>query len=267
MVVSVGAGPVDSWLSRRFFRWALRLAHYRSYRDERSKAFVRDVIGLRSNDLVCADLAFSLELPRSDEKKKQAERQGRSGDIIGLGPVGYFRRGSWPLTNDSLYASHLDTMVSFAEMIVSEGHSVMFIKGEAKYDQEVIDDIVAELSNRGGFSEDQLIEIPMDDVADLLDALCRCDAVVTSRFHGALLSYCLDRPVLGLSYQAKTESLMEEFEQAQFCIPIAAADAQMLYEKLNLLLREPKPLPWARAILDQKRQALDEQYDLILAAV
>jgi polysaccharide pyruvyl transferase WcaK-like protein len=267
MVVSVGAGPVDSWLSRRFFLWALNLAVYRSYRDEWTKAFVRDQIGVRANDPVCPDLAFSSKLPNSDETKKGPERQGRSREIIGLGPIGYLRRGNWPSTNDSLYKQYLHTMATFAEMVISDGRSILFIKGEALYDQEVIDDIVAELRSRGGISEDHLIESPMIDAADLLEAIARCDAVVTARFHGALLSYCLDRPVLGLSYQAKTESLMEEFQQAQFCMPIGAADAQTMYEKLISLLHEPKPLPWAHKILPHKRQALDDQYDLILASL
>src|SRR5262249_91261 len=53
-VVSVGAGPIHHPLSKRFLRWALGLAAYRSYRDEFSQRLVRS-IGVKVDDGVFPD--------------------------------------------------------------------------------------------------------------------------------------------------------------------------------------------------------------------
>ena len=41
--VSVGAGPIDAALSRVFFKRALALANYRSYRDAESKKYMAGI--------------------------------------------------------------------------------------------------------------------------------------------------------------------------------------------------------------------------------
>src|SRR5262249_22888870 len=38
--LSVGAGPINSWLSKRFFRQSLSLSTYRSFRDEHSRRLI-----------------------------------------------------------------------------------------------------------------------------------------------------------------------------------------------------------------------------------
>ncbi len=64
IVVSVGKGSLDSNLSRWFVRQALRLADYRSYRDDETKALVRQIAtaqdGSLASDPVYPDLAYSL---------------------------------------------------------------------------------------------------------------------------------------------------------------------------------------------------------------
>jgi polysaccharide pyruvyl transferase WcaK-like protein len=260
VVLSVGAGPVDSSLSRRFFRWALSLAEYRSYRDEWSKNFVVDSIGHDAGDPVYPDLAFGLEMDRPSEP---ADGDGQPNDpkLIGIGPMGHFRDGSWPESDPERWDHYRTTMAEFIIKVLADGHSVLFLKGEAHHDQPVIDDIVAEVLSQGVELDGRVVDLPVTTVAELVTALSRCDAIVASRFHNVLLGYVLGRPVLGISYQSKTDSLMAEYGQSAFCLSIADITVEKLSETLDHVLDQPNFASRAAPVTEQKRVLLADQYE------
>src|SRR5262249_10824353 len=73
VVLSVGAGPIDSALGRGLLRAALSLAHYRSYRDLPSRTAVAGV-GVRvDHDRVYPDLAFGLSPGATEVSSRPAE--------------------------------------------------------------------------------------------------------------------------------------------------------------------------------------------------
>lgn len=263
VVLSVGAGPVAGRLSRRFFRWVLSLASYRSYRDEWSRRFVIDEIGFdATDDPVVPDLAFGLAWSAPSQRFEPPP-----GRVVGVGPIGYFREGTWPEVDSERGERHLRTMVDLTEGIIRDGHSVLFLKGEAEYDQRMIDDMRAELESRDATLLDDVIETRIEEVEDLLAALRRCDAVVASRYHNVLLAYLLGIPVLGISYQAKTDSLMEEFGQLDFCLPIADLDATVASERVAALLAQVDFADVAERIVEVKRDALEAQYAQLRSAL
>ena len=76
---SIGAGPIQHPLSRWFMKSAARAAHYRSYRDTVSKAFMESIGFDARNDPIYPDIAFALSAP-------SALPAG------GRGPAAYHRR-------------------------------------------------------------------------------------------------------------------------------------------------------------------------------
>ena len=60
LFVSVGAGPADRVVGRALVKAALSLADYRSYRDEASRDYLRELGFQRRSDRVYPDLVFSL---------------------------------------------------------------------------------------------------------------------------------------------------------------------------------------------------------------
>ena len=62
--VSIGAGPIHHPLSRWFMKSALRMAHYRSYRDRISRDFMQSIGFDASCDPVYPDIAIKLPSPR-----------------------------------------------------------------------------------------------------------------------------------------------------------------------------------------------------------
>lgn len=225
MFVSVGAGPLDAKLSQLFVRSALSLASYRSYRDLYSKKYVERVVGFRKNDPVCPDLAFSLQHhPIAVQPGTNPARK-----VVGIGPIGYFKPGSWPEEDPETYSKYLEKLVAFICWLFERQFSVLFLPGEAHYDQLAINDLKEVLkSRRGGIKADQIIEASILTVDDLLAQIQRTDFVVLSRLHNIILSQLLNKPVIALSYQAKIDSLMSDTEQEKYCFPIHNFDEKML---------------------------------------
>jgi polysaccharide pyruvyl transferase WcaK-like protein len=269
VVVSVGAGPVDHRLSKVFFRWALRLAAYRSYRDEWSRTFVEEEIGMPPGDPVCPDLAFSFHVPDAPPDTRAEARPDigvvGDGSVVGIGPIGYYHDRAWPESDPQRWAAYLDMMATVTEHVLEAGHRVVFLKGEAIHDQPIVDELVAELERRGVELADRCIDLPITTIDELLAALATCDAVVAARFHNVLLSYVLGRPVLSASYQAKIDALMGEFGQSEFVLPIAEATAPEMIERFDRLLAQPDLSGRLASIVAHKRKELDDQYDELFA--
>jgi polysaccharide pyruvyl transferase WcaK-like protein len=259
VLVSVGAGPVHHGLSKRLFRWALALTEYRSFRDAWSKRFVADEIGFDRADPVYPDLAFSLDV----EELKHAEAT-EAGRVIGLNPIPYYRDPGWPESDEQRWLTYLDTMVRLAAELLDRGDRVLFLKGEATYDQLVVDDVIAGLDAAGVDREDRVLTPPITTTAELLDALGQCDAAVVGRFHNVLLGYMLGKPVVALSWQSKIDSLMGEFGQTSSCLPIGEATLDQVLERLDGILETEGFAESATELAVRYRRQLDEQYDHVL---
>lgn len=267
MVVSVGAGPVDSWLSRRFYRWALSLACYRSFRDEWSRRFVAERIGFDRGDPVEPDLAFGLDVS-GVEPAIRPDDVGPvgTGRVVGVGPIGFHRAGNWPTVDPETYARYLDTIVTLVVALLARGDRIRLLVGEAHYDRLVVDDVIAELDLRR-VDRSRVDDGRIETVPHLLGAIAGCDVVVVSRFHNVLLAYLLGRPAVALSYQAKTASLMATFDEEDFCVPIEAADVDELLGCIDAALGQATFRDRAAAIVELERKELEEQDEYLVSLV
>jgi polysaccharide pyruvyl transferase WcaK-like protein len=262
MFVSVGAGPLDAKLSQIFVRFALSLANYRSYRDAYSKEYVARVVGFEKNDPVYPDLAFSLQ---ADDSLSVPLPTNPSRRIVGIGPIGYFKPGSWPEEDPDTYAAYLEKLASLVCWLFERQYAVLFLPGEAYYDQLAINDLIEILKRRhGGDLHDLFVEATIHTVPDLLTQIQRTEFVVLSRLHNIILSQSLNKPVIALSYQAKIDSLMANTGQANYCFPIQSFREQELMKAFEDLEANQATI---RNQLDlhirQYQASLDEQYQNI----
>jgi len=218
LFVSVGAGPLDSSISKVFARWALSLATYRSYRDQDSKEYIERCGFTRKSDPVYPDLAFSLDITKyqCDDSLKQG-----SGRVVGIGPMIYFKPGIWPQQDQVVYDTYLNKLALFTAWLIENNNKVLMFTGEAIADRPVIDDLRRILNEMGvSPTSDQIIEQPINSVDDLMNQLINTDIVVASRFHGVLLSLLLNKPVIALSYHSKITELMKDTGQESYCLSI-----------------------------------------------
>jgi polysaccharide pyruvyl transferase WcaK-like protein len=265
MVVSVGAGPVDARLSRLFFKWMLSLANYRSYRDEFSNRYVRDVIGFSGNAEIYPDMAHSLDVTSYNGIETEKSRR----PVVAVGPIGYYKNGCWPERDDQNYADYLEKMSSFVAWLIGRGCSIVFIRGEAHYDKLVIDDLVEVMRGRvDGDVCDNAIDGEVTTVESLLTTIAYADMVVASRFHNVLFSLMLGKPVLAISYQAKIDALMDATNNGKYCVPIKSFSEQDLRDRfLSLEQDGAKVAEQAGERLQRYRDALNEQYRHIFSSI
>jgi polysaccharide pyruvyl transferase WcaK-like protein len=86
LFISVGAGPIDSFLGRGLVKATLSLADYRSYRDDASRDYLQEIGFPAMRDRVYPDLVFDLPqslLPRGPARSDRARR------VVGLGLMAY----------------------------------------------------------------------------------------------------------------------------------------------------------------------------------
>lgn len=214
--VSVGAGPINADLSKRFIRTALKLADYRSFRDDASRALIES-IGGPGDDSVFPDLAYSLDVSRVTPTPRPPDARL----VVAVGPVGYCKPGCWPNEDPAAYEEFLEKTTGFVEWLLAQGHAVTFVPGEAHFDQLAISDLVERLAARGHAVDGKRLMRPeITTVSRLLEELAMSDIVVSSRFHGLLLAQALGKPVIGLSYQQKIDSLLGATGAASACFQL-----------------------------------------------
>lgn len=219
--LSVGVGTVKSRLSRWFLRQALRLAHYRSYRDSGSRKLVNDLLGVGIGDQVVPDMAFGLPVEQASTTEPGDSTAVKT---IAIGAMAYCDPRSWPVADSQRYGRYVEFVRSVCEHLISQGINVVLFVGEVRHDRATIDDLLRLLSAVGKRYPGTLSAPPIASVQELLSVLRTADVVIASRFHGTLLGLLLGRPVLAVSHERKVRQLMSDFGQEGLCIDIDEAD-------------------------------------------
>src|SRR5262245_45901936 len=223
--LSVGAGPINTRAGRLLVKASLRLANYRSFRDEASLRCIVDS-GFRSNgDRVRPDLAFGLPptvIPAS---------QRTGGNVVGLGLMEHsVNYGTNP--EPESHSNYLTSLATFAHWLLEQDYTIRLILGDK--DTHVIDEFLAVL---GAHDKTRVIYEPTGTVPKVMAELAACDLVVATRFHNTVLALLLDNPTISISFHNKCTALMEGMELSDYCIDIRELDSATLIEKFQKLQR------------------------------
>ena len=266
LFVSVGAEAIHHPLSRFFLKTALRLSHYRCYRDEHSVGIVRNAGLALPGDVVYPDLAFSL--PRAAVLvPESAGGRAHGKPTVAVGLFNY-RRGADGAAS-AAYAAYIDTLCSLILWLRGRDYPVRVIIGDLAYDEPVRVDLRARLQQLGFDPADRgFVDEPAGSFERLLVQLRDVDLVIASRFHNVLLSLFLGIPVVSVSYEPKNDDLMRQMGLERFCQTLDGLDADRLREQFLDLERHA---PELRAQLEVRsgsnRTSLEQQYRRILEVV
>jgi polysaccharide pyruvyl transferase WcaK-like protein len=260
--LSVGAGPITKPLGKFFIRNALECACYGSLRDENSRRVI-DQLGVNGNMPIFPDLAYSLSI--ESDKARSTSRD--SAPITAINPVPFYDPVYWPGSNDQIYERYVSKLAHFALWLVQRGHSVLFFPTQLVLDPPVIRDILkameTELPNMD-FGQ-KIIAPLIESFDDLISAILMADQVVATRFHGVIIPFLLNKPVLAVAYHRKTIDLMAQMGQSEFVFDIHSSDENQLQERFTLLESRSESIEMEIA---QKvsffRKALDTQYERLL---
>ena len=228
-LLNVGVGPLERRISRIFVRTVLRLADYRSFRDESSRALA-ERLGTSGPFDVYPDLAWGLDAlrPRPEASTSQ-----------GVVAINVFPHsdGRYVPAVGSRYDDYLERVVSLTIRVLERGHTVALFPTQLRADPPAIADLKARLAATGGWERhvEQVIEPQLTTVDELLRFLCSADIVVATRFHAIVLALALARPVIAFSNHSKMDQAMSEMGQEAYVFRADEADTEVLGEAFDRL--------------------------------
>jgi polysaccharide pyruvyl transferase WcaK-like protein len=229
--LSVGAGPIYTRLGKFFDRIALSLAKYRSYRDDTSCRCVNQ-LGLKRDKLVVPDLAFSLAFTRQEN-----HGPGKSAiKVVGINPVPFGDGAYWIGGGASPYRRYIQALGLFGLWLIENGYHVRLFSTQLILDPPVIRDIKQIMEQNAQYSiEDKISQPRVQTLDELLTMISSMDYVVATRYHGVVLSYVVNKPVMGIAYQPKTADLMRSFGQSAYTIDIDELSFEEMRKRFELL--------------------------------
>ncbi len=161
--LSVGVGPVHRPFGRILVRASLRLADYRSYRDDASLEYLRRMGFRAKRDHVYPDLALGLP-----EALLPPERNGHRPPrrVIGLGLMDYVGRYNVPDPRFETQKRYLQALGVFVEWLLAHDYDVRLLLGDG--DRDVVDDLRSVLRERlGSYDENRVVDEPIASVGDV----------------------------------------------------------------------------------------------------
>ena len=260
--LSVGAGPINTFLGRVFIKKALSLASFRSYRDETSREWIQQ-LKLGEEIHICPDLAFS-----SSRISNFSSTGPHTADqpIVGINPVPIYDPKYWIGGGQSAYNDYIQKLSRFATWLIRRGYKIHLFPTQLNLDPSVIVDIRRMMEQETGLDLDaQIVDMPILNLEELSTAISRMKFVVASRYHAGVLSYALEKPILGIAYQPKTADLMRQMDQSDFVLNIQDFDLAEMKNKFEALERcenEAKAKILHKMLLYQT--ILAKQYNTVL---
>jgi len=227
-VLNVGAGPISGSGSRVLFRWTLRLATYRSYRDERSRCLVEE-IGVRDAGSVGPDLVFGWE----PTIEPGPEPEGRT---VGLNVFPYRDWRYWPMYDPAAYAAYVDKISDVALWLLGQGYRVRLFPTQLRADVRVIKDVFEKLAGRLAAGMDERLEVAViASVDDVASEIRRSDVIVATRFHAIVIAMLMGKPVLGLCNESKMSDLMAQMGQAAYSLSLDSLEVPSVIARFGEL--------------------------------
>jgi polysaccharide pyruvyl transferase WcaK-like protein len=259
--LSTGAGPIRNRANKFLMLKALRMADYRSYRDQAAFNYLHSIGYDTSVDRLYPDLVFSLPKASLSIPKKSPSTP----TVVGLGLINYYGHQYEPGVGERIYQDYVSKIKHFAAWLLHEGYIIRVLSGD-RSDRWPAQDLVESVSKEGKPDwRERLIVQEMTDVNELFNQIAETDLVVASRFHNVLCALMLERPVISLSYHEKNDFLMKEMGLAHYCQHIEHFTNERLIEQFRSCIHETEQIVCRiHDQLDNYRNLLEEQYKAIL---
>lgn len=221
--VNIGAGPIEGKLSRWFLKSAAKMAFYRSYRDDYSLEFMRELGMNVASDRRYPDIAFTLPAP---EMAGRRPAHGRLRIAVG---IMYYRgwRAKTP-RQKLIYDTYIEKICTFIAWLLEKDCNVSLLLGDAA-DQQACDDIMSRLATTVGRQRLTRIDASLGkSLHEIMEQLADVDLAVVSRYHNLVCSLKLGRPTVSIGYARKNDELMRAFNQEKYCLQIEEFDVEQL---------------------------------------
>lgn len=258
---SIGAGPIHHPLSRIFMKMAARAAHFRSYRDTVSKAFMESIGFDARNDPIYPDIAFALPAAAASRKPAGDDRPL----TIGVGIMTYQGWRNDPARGAATYARYLEKMTRFVIWLLERGYLVRVLMGD-EADRRAIEDLLAAVRARrpDDPAGEAITFAPARTLHDVMQQMADTDIVVATRYHNVVCALRMSKPTISIGYAEKNDALLREVGLADFCQHVEHLDLELLQAQIARLIADRATFESKlRDALTRIQTRLREQEDLI----
>ena len=264
LLVSIGAGPIRHPVSRWLMKAAARAAHYRSYRDTISKAFMESIGSDARNDPIYPDIAFRLPAPPST----RVQDDGRQPLTIGVGVMAYCGWRNDANRGAQIYTAYLEKMTSFVVWLLDRGHLVRVLMGD-QADRRAVDDLVRAVRwRRPELAEDAIRFAPAQTLHDVMQQMADTDLVVATRYHNVVCALRIGKPTISIGYSVKNDALLAAIGLADCCQSIERLDVALLEtQTLRLISERPALEARIRRAGARFESRLREQEELLASLI
>jgi polysaccharide pyruvyl transferase WcaK-like protein len=245
LFASVGAGPIRHPISRWLLKAAARAAHYRSYRDTISKAFMEGIGFDASRDPIYPDIAFRLPVPATTRRPAGKARPL----VVGVGMMAYSGWRNDTNRGAGIYAGYLDKMTGYVSWLLDCGHDVRLLMGD-QADRRAVEDLIGAVrSSRPDVAADRIVFEEAHTLHDVMRQIADTDVVVATRYHNVVCALRVGKPTISIGYAKKNDALLAEMGLADYCQNIEELDVAILEtQTLRLIAERP-------ALEDRVREA------------
>jgi len=255
--MGVGLDRLANRLSRFFVLSALRLAHYRAFRDGGTLGALK-ALGLHAPSHLCPDLAFGLQFDVS-QNMPQPETEA----FIAVNPISV---KTWANDDtDDRHKLYLQHLAAACDWIAGRGLRVHIVCSQSAMDRPFAVRL-QELIQPRFSSRIKLCDAPR--VGDFLAQVRGANMVIASRLHGAILSLVAGVPVVAISPIRKVTQLMEDVGLADYTVELQNFTSADLIERIRSALDQRPGLQ--RQVTERVQtfcMTLARTYDDVLALV
>ncbi len=247
--VSIGAGPIHHPVSRRLYKAALRLAHYRSYRDNFSKNYMAGIGLDTSADHIFPDIAFKLPAP-----ERTGTDRTKAMLTIGVGVMAYYGWRYDAEKSPEILRVYLSKLAQFVIWLLDQNCRVRLLIGELT-DIAVRNDLLRMVKEaRPALPEGRIIAEPAYSLQDVMQQIAETDIVIATRYHNLVAAIKLGKPSLSIGYAQKHDALLADAGLSAFCQPIEQLDVDQLCRQFTALSASHEQH-------EQRLRALNATYD------
>jgi len=262
--LNVGAGPLQSSLSRRFIRYALQLSDYTSFRDHKSQTLVQEC-GFRGPSEVLPDNVFALDLSAMPVENRQGEQRS----VVAICPMIYCDPRVYWEKDQQVYDGFIGKLADLGASLIEQDRRLALFSSDIRIDLPAIADLHTALTRKTSrLSLDRRWIRPyrVQSTEELIATMSGVDFVVTCRFHGVVFAQLLNKPVMALSHHPKVATLMADFGMAEYCLDIRKSDAQLLKSTFARLIANQDEIRARMASkVAESRRLLAQQFDAVFS--
>jgi polysaccharide pyruvyl transferase WcaK-like protein len=251
---AVGYDRLTKRISRVLAISALRLAHYRSFRDAESLRLLQS-FGLHEHCEVFPDLAFAL-----DWSPTATESSAVGAPYVILNPVS---ERMWTHGHDRSYADYLGAFAVLARALIDRGLAVKLLSTQDRMDADALAHVANALGEDAKPYWQRLHVTRLDHFMALAQ---HARLVVSSRLHGLILALVAGTPVVSVAPMRKMTRVMIDAGLADFNLEMEGLVGGDLIAAAERALQDEQRLRRhiARIVGDYRRR-LDEGFDRLVA--